>query len=153
MKTCFKCAIEKPLSEFYRHSAMAGGRLNKCKECTKKDTRDNRNLRLEYYKMYDRARGSLPHRVKARKLYQMTEAGKQKMIASKKKWIKENPQKRTAQNKVNSALKRGTLKKMNCEICGSEKSHAHHDDYSKPLDVRWLCPLHHSLEHKMKRAM
>lgn len=41
MKKCFKCNIEKPLSDYYKHKEMKDGHLNKCKECTKKDTNNN----------------------------------------------------------------------------------------------------------------
>ena len=38
-----------------------------------------------------------------------------------------------------------------CEVCGIPESHAHHDDYSRPLDVRWLCEKHHKQLHKERR--
>ena len=38
-----------------------------------------------------------------------------------------------------------------CEICGSLTTHRHHEDYSKPLDIRWLCSRHHAARHKERR--
>lgn len=48
---------------------------------------------------------------------------------------------------VHRALRSGELVRSACEICGSEKSDAHHDDYAAPLDVRWLCRAHHKQHH------
>lgn len=44
-------------------------------------------------------------------------------------------------------IKRGKLKKEPCKVCGSEKSESHHEDYSKPREVIWLCREHHLIYH------
>lgn len=52
-----------------------------------------------------------------------------------------------ARRKVRSAIVAGKLKRQPCEVCGASRVHAHHDDYSKPLAVRWLCHPHHVAHH------
>jgi hypothetical protein len=66
-----------------------------------------------------------------------------------KNWLSKegNMQKYHAHMKVHYATKNGILKRMPCEKCGNEKAQGHHDDYSKPLSVRWLCAKHHSEHH------
>lgn len=60
---------------------------------------------------------------------------------------KRNRHKRNARDRVGYAIKTGKLKKMPCIKCGNENSEAHHPDYSKPLEVEWLCKKCHSKEH------
>lgn len=57
------------------------------------------------------------------------------------------PERVAAREAVRLALKRGVLAKKPCEVCGENPSFAHHSDYSKPLDVQWLCRPHHVEHH------
>lgn len=43
-------------------------------------------------------------------------------------------------------LRRGKIERKGCEVCG-ERAQMHHDDYSKPLEIRWLCRRHHVYHH------
>lgn len=128
-KKCFKCGEVKPLSAFYKHKGMADGHLNKCKECGKKDVRENRKDKLEYYRAYDRERGN---RQDAEYL---------------REWRKKYPAKHRAHQLVSNAIRAGNLVPEPCQGCGDSKTHAHHDDYLKPLNVRWLCPGCHRAWH------
>jgi len=53
---------------------------------------------------------------------------------------------------VRNRIWRGTMERQPCEICGESNSDAHHDDYSKPLNVRWLCRQHHKEVHNVKES-
>ena len=150
-KKCFKCLHVKPLSEFYKHSQMADGHLNKCKECNKHDVRLNRSDKISYYRAYDRVRANMPDRVNARKIYSKTDAAKISYIKGRKKWVENNAIKYAASVIVNNAVRDGKLEKKHlCEICGcSGTIHGHHDNYAKALDVRWLCQTCHCEWHKI----
>lgn len=64
-----------------------------------------------------------------------------------RRYTQRNPEKVKAHYRVKDAVLSGLLKKHPCEKCGEKKANAHHDDYSKPLQVRWLCSLHHREHH------
>lgn len=151
MKKCFKCGLLKELKEFYKHPQMLDGHVNKCKECNKKDVRENRKDKIQYYIEYDKNRANLPHRIKARKEYSQTEEGKVAHRRARKIWADNNTIKRAAQIILGNAVRdRRLIKSKTCESCGCEHSriHGHHDDYNYPMIVRWLCPKCHNKWHK-----
>ena len=132
MKKCFKCQNTKELSEFYQHLHMIGGRVNKCKECNKTDVRENRLTKVSYYREYDRLRGNRITKEKSQE------------------WGNKYPAKKLAQTLIHNAIRANLLDKQDCEQCGSKiYIHAHHDDYLKPFNIRWLCAAHHSQWHKL----
>lgn len=129
-KNCFKCGESKPIVEFYRHPMMADGRLGKCKTCTKTDVTRRRDSKLDEIREYDRNRGNR-QTAEWRANYKATH--------------KAECDARTA---VDNAVRDGRLTRMPCEVCGGTyRIQGHHDDYSKPLDVRWLCVKHHRQHH------
>lgn len=70
-----------------------------------------------------------------------------------REWRKTHPlnakqrKKDIARSYLNVYVRRGKVKRLPCEICG-QKAEAHHEDYSKPLEVVWLCRKHHLQHHK-----
>lgn len=66
--------------------------------------------------------------------------------------MKKLPNKRIAREKMALAIQKGELKRLCCEKCGEVKSEGHHNDYSKPLMVTWLCKKHHNEWHKNNKT-
>lgn len=64
-----------------------------------------------------------------------------------RRYYEKYPEKHYAHRKMRNAIRNGILIRMPCEVCGEEKTEGHHDDYSLPLSVRWLCKKHHLEVH------
>ena len=133
MKVCFKCKKTKTLNDFYKHKGMADGYLGKCKDCTKQDTRRHR-FENESVREYDKKRYKIPER-------------RAHVAMVSKKWRMENPEGYRAHTAIGNAIRDKKIIRMPCEVCGNKKTHAHHEDYSKPFEVKWFCPLHHHRLH------
>lgn len=146
MRICRKCNAEKPLIGFYGDAR--GNLMRSCKEFWKAQVKANRLSRAAQYAAYERSRANHPHRVAMRDAYAATDTGRQRGNESKRRYIEANPIKRAAHRLCGNAIRDGKLHRSPCEICGEQKAQAHHDDYSKPLDVRWLCTTHHAEWHR-----
>lgn len=149
--TCSICEESKGLDHFYDHPAGKHGKLNRCKPCHRAAIKKNREEKADYYRDYEKHRGMQPHRVAQRLAYQQTPEGKIAVLRARGKWLERNPVKRSAQVAVGNAVRDGKLEKpLCCEECEkpSKRIHGHHDDYSKPLEVRWLCPGCHTAWHR-----
>lgn len=124
---------------------------SKCKECYKAHVRANRAKNIDHYRLYDRTRyeADPARKEQARRTFRKAiETGKHTEYA--RSWRQKNPEKYKAQTTLNNAIRDGKIKRQPCIVCGG-KAHAHHEDYSRPLDVIWLCPEHHSKHHVENR--
>jgi hypothetical protein len=134
VKPCIACGVVKPLTEYYRHPQMADGHLNKCKPCVCAAVRERCRVVAGDRREYEKARSKRPERRQAVLEYQRTQRAR-------------HPEKNRARVAVARALRDGRLVAQPCEVCGAAKAQAHHEDYTRPLDVQWLCFTHHRQEH------
>ena len=134
-KTCRRCDRQLGIGSFYPHSRMKDGFLNVCKQCVKERVKEHRRNNRDRITEYDKKRSVLPERKKQR-------------LEITRKERKTHPDRYKARTAVNNAIRDGRLKRKACKYCGAKKVQAHHHDYSKPLDVVWLCfKCHREKEH------
>lgn len=110
----------------------------------------------EKVKASDRARYRRDHAKRRAANDAYTQANPEPVKVAKAAWAARNPEKRKAQHAVSYAIRSGSLQQGPCESAGPEctdQIHAHHDDYSKPLEVRWLCTWHHTAHHVEARGL
>jgi ribosomal protein S27AE len=155
MKLCRQCNVEKELSGFYAHPRMPDGYLNKCKECVKTRVKKHRVENIEKILAYDRKRNMRPDRVAARKKYIQTDVGKAAKKRAMDSYAKRYPMAYAARVIFGNAVRdKRVERKTICSICESTiKVEGHHDDYTKPLEVRWLCEKCHKTWHKFNKPI
>lgn len=132
-KACIRCGKTKPLSEYYKHSQMGDGHLNKCKSCTKSDSRKRYHEKIEdpAWLVKERKRG----RDKYMK-FKYKSSRKNKCI-TQKAWEEKFPEKKKATTAANYVL---------CPP-GMQR---HHWSYNKQhyKDVIFLSPQNHAKAHR-----
>lgn len=123
LRRCTRCKETKSESEFYKKVSQGPRSFQiLCKRCNNEYS----NERL--YK--------LPA-TKRREIW----------LKQSRKSKKRYPEKSNARKLVREAIRKKELERLPCEECSETETQAHHDDYSKPLQVRWLCHKHHRAVH------
>lgn len=142
-KECRACGEVKPLEAFHRNPYGRGGRETQCAECRSKAQRAARDRNRDVFR--ERWRRS-----KRQGYWRDPHAANQYRNRYPRWWdtVKED-----ARNQLRKAVKRGdVVKPEHCEQCGvrpaAPQLHGHHPDYSRPLDVIWLCPSCHGAAHR-----
>lgn len=138
---CSKCGELKEPKNFCPRKDASNGLVSQCRECEQE--------RVEAWQKNN------PERFReTQRKYMATADGKASARKKEAKYALHNPEKKYAKMQVDIAKKRGDLIPQPCEVCASNKAiHAHHDDYKKPVDVRWLCQPHHVEHHNKIRAI
>ncbi len=141
MIKCPACKKEKIKSDFYTARNRWGGITYNCKECERS------------VKALQRVKYNDTYRKKDKRYY---EKNKKLIIEKRKKWYQENKLKSSAHNKVKYALFKGILvrprfcENYNISDYCSDIIISHHEDYNKPLEVKWLCQKCHMKLHHGK---
>lgn len=116
-------------------------KTNKCRVCGEIKTTD-------LFYAYNPATCMACKRAKAER-FRHSERGKEYMRVYTKTRYQKFKDKNKARAVTRNAVKTGKLEKpLQCSMCSQELPlDAHHDDYSKPFDVLWLCVICHKIKH------
>jgi hypothetical protein len=134
-KKCTSCGETKSVLDFYKHATITGAYAARCKRCARAATMESRAKKrdelLERQRIHQR---NFSPEVRKRRIEKRTQ------------YRAEYPERYAAAQALNVATRSGKIVPQPCFVCG-EKAEAHHPDYSRPLDVVWLCQPHHREAH------
>jgi len=99
---------------------------------------------------YFRAKDLKPERMAKKEAWQKSKHGREIINQRIRKDRICNKAKYRAKEMVEYRVNRGIIEQQPCIVCGNTNSMGHHPDYTKPLEVMWLCQKHHSeIHHKL----
>lgn len=145
MKTCNTCGKEFTSEFFHRNRRTRDGIAHRCKVCA--------NIYKRFHAKSDRARAARArYKISARALFnkwskEYRERHPESVKQTLRKYNSNNKLKRSARTSVSNAIRDGKITRGHCSVCGCAKAEAHHDNYSQPLNIRWLCKRHHEELH------
>ncbi|MBW8268314.1 hypothetical protein [Caldovatus aquaticus] len=145
MASCKLCGATPETAPFYTSVT------SRCAACHKQAMQRRRAENLDGHRERDRMRypREREKRLAAYAAYRQTPKGRAAAQRAKVRYEERHPEKRAAHIALGNALRDGrVMRPKACEQCGaSGRLHGHHDDYTRPLDVRWLCVACHEGEH------
>ena len=149
MKTCLLCSSEKETSEFGKDSSTSDGISRYCMSCNRlKGRRYRESNKASVRTKNKKYRES--HKDEAKVLFDnWSKHNKDKIYASSLRSRAKYPERDKARRALRRAVASGKVAKLfYCEECCSDKNiEGHHEDYSKPLEVKWLCRKCHRSLH------
>ncbi len=107
--------------------------------------RNKEKRRARGKESYKRNRQAVLDRTKA---YNKTAAGRAARRKADLNQLQNHPEKVAARTAITLAVRKGEITKQHCVVCGGIEVQGHHEDYSLPLDVVWLCRAHHNAVHR-----
>lgn len=147
MKHCRQCGTDKPTSMFSIRSNTKSGLQSECKQCMSARYHADRDAIRKRQKLNWNGYSIANADKLIEKSRDYRNRTKAKQSEYRNEYRKRFAPKIQAKNMVQLLLAKGGLTKMPCEICSAPVTDAHHDDYAKPLEVRWLCRRHHAIWH------
>lgn len=154
MKRCCRCKTPKPLTEFYNDRRGKDGKARRCKPCAGAVVKKWRVVRQldPKYTVKERLR----HRQYRDQNLEKVRAADRKKMARRRadgrgpKWAY-NPYRHRARRTLQRAVKTGKVKRpKRCQECGWKGLvQGHHEDYNKPLKVKWLCSICHGKTRRL----
>ncbi len=152
LRTCKKCGGVKEINEFVRVPRPKKTYYTyTCKKCVSEQAKAKWFVRREEYrkKYTPEVTKELRRRFKERH-------GAEYINTYQREYYKNNIARRIrarVYGRLHYAIRTGKIiAGIKCEQCGKEhcKIESHHEDYNKPLEVKWLCTECHGLIHTSK---